>query len=200
VQAGRAAAPGRDPAAVQGSLTSRLFIAAPPPAAIRRQLATFAAKLGNDRLRLVPAVNLHVTVLFLGEVEDARVEELVQRLAWVAGRETSFQLAVGHALPAPPRRPRMLWALVAPSQPLLRLSRDLHAAARPLAPGLAKPLRGYGHITLARFRPPLDGLEATTLVLDPDAFAVTEVSVMRSLLSPTGATYDTVASLPLAAE
>lgn len=164
---------------------------------MRRQLATFTVELGDDRLRLVPVANLHVTVVFLGEVEDARVDELVQRLAWVAGREPAFQLAVGRALPAPPRRPRMLWALVAPSQPLLRLSRDLHAAARPLAPGLAKPLRGYGHITLARFRPPLDALEATGLALDPDSFAVTEVSLMRSRLSSSGATYDQQAVLPL---
>jgi RNA 2',3'-cyclic 3'-phosphodiesterase len=168
-----------------------------PPAAMCRQLAAFAAELGDDRLRLVPAANLHVTVVFLGEVEDARADELVQRLAWVAGRETAFRLGVGHAMPAPARRPRMLWALVAPSQPLLRLSRDLHTAARPLAPGLARPLRGYGHITLARFRPPLEGLEATTLALDPDSFAVREVSLMRSRLAPTGASYDRLAVLPL---
>jgi 2'-5' RNA ligase len=164
---------------------------------MRQHLATFATGLGDDRLRLVPAANLHVTVVFLGDVEDARVDELVQRLAWVAGPETAFPLTVAHAMPAPPRRPRMLWALVAPSQPLQQLSRDLHTAARPLAPGMAKPLRGYGHITLARFRPPLDGLEATTLALDPDTFAVTEVSLMRSQLSPTGASYDRLAVLPL---
>jgi RNA 2',3'-cyclic 3'-phosphodiesterase len=168
-----------------------------PPAAMRCQLAAFAEDLGDDRLRLVPAANLHVTIVFLGDVQDARVDDLVRRLAWVAGRETAFRLVVGHAMPAPARRPRMLWALVAPSQPLLRLSRDLHTAARPLAPGLAKPLRGYGHITLARFRPPLDGPEATTLELDPDSFTVTEVSLMRSQLSPTGASYELLAALPL---
>jgi 2'-5' RNA ligase len=168
-----------------------------PPEAMRRELAGFTTALGHPQLRRVPAENLHVTVLFLGDVPAADVPELGERLAWVAGREPAFRLELGHALPAPARRPRMLWALVAPSEALLRLSRDLHAAARRLAPEQAKPLRGYGHITLARFRSEVPGLAATTLDLSPSSFDVTELLLMESQLSPAGARYDVQAALSL---
>jgi RNA 2',3'-cyclic 3'-phosphodiesterase len=147
---------------------------------------------------VVPTENLHVTVLFLGAVPRDAVGELAGRLAAVAAREDPFTVAIGHVLPGPPRRPYMLWALVAASEPLLRLSRAMHDAAKRLAPAQAKPLRGYAHVTLARGRGPVGGIAAATLDPAPPAFEVRELQLLRSHLSPRGARYETVTDLPLA--
>jgi len=166
---------------------------------MREQLASYVTGLGLDGLRPVPADNLHVTVVFLGNVADADIERLAAEMAAVCAREPAFALQVMHARPAPERRPRMLWALIGASDPLARLSRSLHEVARHAAPNRAKPLRGYGHITLARYRRPLPELEAAELPLDEHRFGVGELQLVRSRLSPKGARYDTVAILPLSA-
>lgn len=168
-----------------------------PPQAVRERLHAAAVSLGHPALRVVPAENLHVTVLFLGPVARDVVEELAGRLGQIAAREDPFALAIGHVLPGPPRRPYMLWALVTASEPLLRLSRTMHEMAKPLAPEQAKPLRGYAHVTLARGRGHVRGLEADTLESAPPAFEVREVQLLRSHLSPKGARYETVKDLPL---
>jgi 2'-5' RNA ligase len=164
---------------------------------VRERLHAHAASLGHPDLRVLPVENLHVTVLFLGNVARERIEELAGRLGQTAAREDPFELAIGHVLPGPPRRPYMLWALVTASEPLLRLSRTMHETAKPLAPEQAKPLRGYAHVTLARGRGHVRGLEAETLEPPPPAFEVREVQLLRSHLSPRGARYETVAKLPL---
>jgi 2'-5' RNA ligase len=162
------------------------------------QLASYVTGLALDGIRAVPAEHLHVTVVFLGNVADADIEGLASGMAQVCAREPAFALHVLHACPAPERRPRMLWALIGASDPLARLSRSLHEVARHAAPDRARPLRGYGHITLARFRQPLPELTAAELPLDAHDFAVGELQLVRSKLSPKGARYDTVARLPLA--
>jgi 2'-5' RNA ligase len=172
-------------------------VAVTPPAAVRDRLHAHAASLGHPALRVVPTENLHITVLFLGRVARDDVEELSGRLGETAARGDPFTLAIGHLLPGPPRRPYMLWALVTASEPLLRLSRTMHETAKPLAPEQAKPLRGYAHVTLARGRGHVRGIEADRLEPAPPAFDVREVQLLRSHLSPRGARYETVAELPL---
>ena len=172
-------------------------MAAVPPRELRERLASFTVKLERDGLRVLPAEQLHVTVVFLGNVADAAIGALAAEMASVTAREPAFALEVLHARPAPERRPRMLWALVGASEPLVRLSRSLHEVARHAAPDRAKPLRGYPHITLARYRRPLPELEAMELPLAERRFDVTELHLIRSHLSPKSARYETVSALPL---
>ena len=173
-------------------------MAAVPPRELRERLASFTTGLGLDDLRILPAEQLHVTVVFLGNVADAAIAELAAEMASVTAREPPFVLEVVNARPAPERRPRMLWAVLGPSDPLVRLSRSLHETARHAAPDRAKPLRGSPHITLARYRRPLPGLSAMELPPMERRIDVTELQLVRSNLSPKGARYETVSALPLA--
>jgi 2'-5' RNA ligase len=46
----------------------RLFVAVPLPAEIKNALRALPGAMQSDALRLVPAENWHLTVLFLGNV------------------------------------------------------------------------------------------------------------------------------------
>ncbi len=173
-------------------------MAAVPRGELRERLWSFTTGLGLDGLRVLPADQLHVTVVFLGNVVDAAIAELAADMASVTAREPAFALELVNARPAPERRPRMLWAVLETSEQLARLSRSLHEAARHAAPDRAKPLRGSPHITLARYRRALPELEAMELSPMERRFDVTELHLVRSFLSPKGARYETVSTLPLA--
>jgi 2'-5' RNA ligase len=173
-------------------------VAAVPPRELRDRLASFTAGVGADGLRALPAEQLHVTVVFLGDVVDTAIAALAAEMAAVTASEPAFELGVVSARPAPERRPRMLWAVLGASEPLIRISRSLHETARQAAPDRAKPLRGSPHITLARYRRPLPELEAMELPLEERRFDVTELHLIRSQLSQQGARYETVSALPLA--
>lgn len=173
-------------------------MAAVPPRELRERLASFTAAVGCDGLRVLPAEQLHATVVFLGNVCEAAIAALAADMASVTARVPAFALEILNARPAPERRPRMLWAALEASEPLTGLSRSLHEAARHAAPDRARPLRGNPHITLARYRRPLPELEPMELPLAEPRFDVTELHLVRSRLSPKGARYETVSALPLA--
>jgi RNA 2',3'-cyclic 3'-phosphodiesterase len=196
VQAGRAAASGGAAADQPGRLTARLFAAALPPPALRTRLAAGVAALRDDALRAVPVENLHVTVEFLGDVAEDEIEPLTAALREVVSCLPAFSLRVIGTELAPKRRPRMLWAVTERSEPLGSLAREVDRAAAPFAPARGRPAGERGHITLARFRGRVMGLEPQSL---EEEFAVDEVVLMRSRLSPAGATYAVVAAMPLSA-
>jgi 2'-5' RNA ligase len=171
-------------------------VAVTPPEAVRAQLHAYALSLGLPDTRVIPAENLHVTVLFLGNVAEAAIADLAAALVVVAASQPRFSLGIPHAAPGPPRRPTMLWGEVAGGEPVLRLSRAMHEAAAPFAPDRAQPQR-TPHVTLARARSRLRGVERMALALDPPAFQVHELELIRSRLSPHRARYETVAALRL---
>ena len=197
MQAGRAAAPGGAAADHQGRLSARLFAAALPPLALRTELADHVAALRIDALRAVPLESLHVTIDFLGDVAEADVELLTAAVREVATRHAPFSLRLAGTQPAPKRRPRMLWAVTEPSDPLGSLARDVHDAAAPFAPGRGQPAGEHGHITLARFRGRITWRETGPVPVTEPEFAVVEMHLVRSRLSPGGAAYETVAALAL---
>jgi 2'-5' RNA ligase len=68
------------------------------------------SRAGAD-VKWVEAENLHVTLLFLGEVDDREVADVCRAVALVAGRHESFSLSVAGVGCFPnPRRPRVVWA------------------------------------------------------------------------------------------
>src|SRR5712691_3994231 len=75
----------------------RLFVALSPPAAALAELEEAAAPLRESwpELRWVGADRWHVTLAFLGEVGDDKLDELARRLARAAGRHAGYPLAIG---------------------------------------------------------------------------------------------------------
>jgi 2'-5' RNA ligase len=141
---------------------------------------------------------LHLTLKFLGEVEEAREGELRAALAEAAGpagAERPVTLAIGGCGVFPDfRRPRVVWVGIAP-EPALELLQDrVERAFVPLGfPAEARAFRP--HLTLGRAtreaRPrDFNGLEATLAgIACAETVAVADLDLMQSTLQSSGAVY-----------
>ena len=138
----------------ESSPTRRCFIAVPLDEAAAEDLAEFTARLGLPGLRPTPRQNLHLTLKFLGEVEDTRLPALIQGLERAAEGITPFDLQVGGAAILPnARRPRLLAAELDCPEPLSRLHERIQDAMA--ACGFRREDRAFRpHITLGRFKRP----------------------------------------------
>jgi 2'-5' RNA ligase len=195
--------------------TRRLFVAAWLGEAARGEAAALAKRLRADgaspSIRWVDPANLHVTLRFLGDVAGDRVEGLVRSLERSLRGAAPFEYRLGGVgtFPSPAalrrgRDPRVLWAALETGGPeLARLASRVERAV--MAAGVSdaiddRPFRA--HVTLGRFRSRPRGLDRTIRLLEEVEFRgrahfFEEVTLAESRLTPRGAMYETVESLPL---
>jgi 2'-5' RNA ligase len=136
-----------------------MFVAVtPPPQAVEHLDEFLEVRRASGRFRWVPADQLHVTVAFLADVPDRRLDDLVERLGRAATRRTAFETAVagGGAFPNVGRA-RVLWAgLDLDDARRTELSR-LAGGARAAANRAGVPVDGQRfrpHVTVARLGQP----------------------------------------------
>jgi RNA 2',3'-cyclic 3'-phosphodiesterase len=165
----------------------RTFVALIPPAGALAELADAVAPLheAHPDLRWTPPTQWHLTLAFLGDVDEGRVPELTERLDRAAHRYPPLRLVLAgggrfgdrvlwtRVLPAPaddrelsiptrrvvrvgtPSRASKHGQSSQPAEGLRRLAASTAAAAR--RSGMGVDQRGYRpHITLARSRPGAD--------------------------------------------
>lgn len=172
----------------------RTFIAIDLPDETKVQLVHVIQKLRRCSIHAtwVQPDNLHITMKFLGDIDEALLPQIIQQLDDVARNEQSFIVALSHIGFLPPRgKPRVLCTATDQQRHLALLTRQLQ---RRLAP-LGFPVEGRltPHITLARLKSDknLDQLKkllATTTL--NCSFTVTGLNLYRSTLHPDGARYD----------
>lgn len=174
----------------------RLFVGLRPPPAIRAQLLTLTDGVENARWQ--DDDQLHLTLRFVGEVEARQGDDLAEALEWV--RIAPFTLVlrgVGHF----ERRgaPSILWAGVAPSEPLAILHGRVERACR--RAGLEPEGRKFApHVTLARLNRsarPIGGWLANGGTFASDAWPVEHMALFESHLTPLGSEYEPVVRYPL---
>jgi len=139
--------------------------------------------------------NLHLTLKFLGPVDEPRLVDVRAALAGAAALAAPFELAVAGlgAFPTP-ARPRVVWAGVdRGGAALAALAGAVEDALAPL--GVPREARAFSaHVTLGRVRQPRGdpALAAALAAAAGRGFGVLRVarlSLMRSDLSPNGARY-----------
>ncbi len=161
----------------------RLFFALWPDGALRQQLESHVRRRLPRRLgRPVPLENLHITLLFLGQVPAAQLDCVLDAPAGVAA--APFELVLDHVGHWP--RPRVLW--VGPRHTPPALFRLVGALRQALAPcGLALDRRPYqAHMTVLRkvARAPDRAVE-----IEPVTWRVSSYSLMESLPVEGGVVY-----------
>lgn len=156
-------------------------------------------------VRWAETEKLHLTLKFLGEVAEARLDDVVAALAEAASRHRPFWLAAGGIGGYPSiGRPRVLWAgLASGHREIGLLAADVERAVEPLGfPREARPFSG--HVTLGRVRSPRGVSRVTKAAagLADRAFGqwrVGEMVLYRSYLRPTGSIYEPLARFELGA-
>jgi 2'-5' RNA ligase len=180
----------------------RLFVAVTPPEAARADLAAAVALLREvpGAPRWTAPERWHLTLLFLGPVDESRVPRLEEALGGaVVGTPAMTLRFAGGGRFGSRRRPQVAWAGVdGDVAPLTELATRLSRAARRLElPVEDRPFRA--HLTLGRWRP--GGLADADVVDElagyrgPD-WPVTEVQLVESHLGP-NPRHDVVATWPV---
>ncbi|HWA25331.1 MAG TPA: RNA 2',3'-cyclic phosphodiesterase [Lacunisphaera sp.] len=125
----------------------RLFVALVPPPTVQAELAAIAVPLPG--VRWIPAENIHLTLRFIGETDDAKAERYHAALARV--RVEPFILPVAGVGVFPTRgAPRVLWAGVGNGHTrLYQLRKQVDEALLTVDTGLAMP-SFHPHFTVGR--------------------------------------------------
>jgi 2'-5' RNA ligase len=175
----------------------RTFVAVDPGKAIRQQMIALQEALARTgaEVKWVEPDNLHLTLLFLGEVDDREVPRVCRIVQEGCARQPPFPLSIeGVGCFPNPRRPRIVWVGVGEgTQPLVFLHDALEIPLQEL--GYRREERRYTpHLTLGRVKGERDtqGL-AQTLARRVDwkggETVAREVLVMSSELRPAGPSY-----------
>lgn len=187
----------------------RLFVAIAVPAFVKERLAEVQGEL---REMLSPHSaswtklnNMHLTLRFLGQVEEHKIAELKLSLEAVIKNFGRLELICERLGCFPDLRyPRVIWAWVHDEpQCLNELVLQINAATKPFA---EKPpdARFEGHITLARprqIRRPeakvIADFVRSAVERRFGAWSASEVELIQSQLSPGGSRYTTLAKFSL---
>jgi len=183
----------------------RCFLALDIPSPVRNYLARFAREsLTKGEVRWVGPEQMHVTLVFAGEIPGATATALRDALLDVDAWPMSFALAdLGHF---PPRgEPRVVWAgLSGDTDELRRIQGLLAARAEQL--GIEREKRPFSpHITLGRVKSSfgayaiVDQLKEVGETLRGKPFETTTMTLYESELTPRGAVYRPVARRDLMA-
>ncbi len=125
----------------------RLFTGLEIPQSIALRLSMLCA--GLPGARWIDPENYHITLRFIGDVDDIVAHEFASALSEI--RFEPFEIQLDGLGSFGGRKPRAIWAGIAPSESLLALQRAHESAAR--AAGLPPEPRNFTpHLTLARLR------------------------------------------------
>ena len=182
----------------------RLFVAIWPGDQLRKSLRGLQDGLRNrcPDVRWTPPEQLHITVKFLGEVEDRRVPEIVAGLEKATASCKPFDLRVVNAGCFPPRGDvRIVWAGVEDAAGVVAGCAGVVDGALEVV-GFARESRAFSaHITIGRVREDRSSGRLREIVESakwgPQVQEISEIRLMSSVLSPRGSVYDTVAAIPL---
>lgn len=156
-------------------------------------LAVAPLRKAEPELLWVPTAKLHLTMKFLGDVEDASATPLAGAADAVSARHRPFTMTLEGVGAFPNfRRARVVWMGIDAEPRLELLHHDLEVACRKL--GYEVEGRAFRpHVTLARMRAPLapDRVRRFARLARRVTFAVTEkvtrLTLCESTLSRDGA-------------
>lgn len=179
----------------------RLFVAIFPPPEVREALSQAVKILPvKGDVRWVPARNVHLTLKFLGDVPEEKVDEIGSVLEEISAGYGPFEVEPSGfgAFPSE-RKARVVWSGVGEGAETLRsIAEELEPRLEAL--GFEREKRGYTpHITLGRARKRPAKLEAA----DADGatrvpgFTARRLELVESALGGKGASYSTVIGYPL---
>lgn len=180
----------------------RLFVALDIPQDTRHALGAIIERLrGICRgARWLRAESIHVTLKFIGHVEEARLPAIQGALA-DARSNSPIDIAFRHFGFFPnERHPHVFWAGIEAGPELAALAGSIESSLEPL--GINREQRAFRpHLTLARFKtedglPKLRAMLASLPSQNFGTMTATQFDLYETALKPEGAVHTKLASYP----
>jgi 2'-5' RNA ligase len=182
----------------------RTFVAIKLPSEVKELLKTIQTGLdrGLKGVSWVKPESIHLTLKFLGEIDDAKVQKASAELLKAAAGIGPFKVELEGVGSFPnPRNPRVVWAGVRENIVLLKLYKSVEE--RLTAVGFEADDRPFApHLTLCRIKSAEDGRSLGKLLgeVKPEAkaaFTVSSFVFMKSVLKPSGAEHTSIQEFAL---
>lgn len=173
----------------------RAFVAVEIP--VFSEVDALIEALRNCRARLsVPrASSLHVTLKFLGDIDQGKIGDISGVMRTVAAKFQPFEAQVIGVGAFPNfRNPRILWIGVEDDGSLGRIAEDIDIGLASV--GFPREQRGFrSHVTIARIKSKSNLEQAMSLISGKESssfgsFQVNEMKLKKSTLTPSGAIYE----------
>lgn len=171
-------------------MTNRLFIALKLPQEIREEICTISRNIYSTQVnrKWEPAEKLHMTVKFLGNVEETKTPEIIRTFSEAVSGYNKIRASYekfGFFLP------HILWVSLNTQNHLFQLVHNIEEKFSKI--GFEKEKRPFkSHITLLRMKenPDPDFIHAFRDHKLPEReFEITEAVLVRSTLKPSGSVY-----------
>ncbi|MFH0826478.1 MAG: RNA 2',3'-cyclic phosphodiesterase [Candidatus Omnitrophota bacterium] len=185
----------------------RTFIAIELPQEIRESLAQLQDRLKQSHadVKWVDPQNIHLTLKFLGEIDAEQLDKIIRVLEQVCLGKKTFQMRLSSIGAFPKMHfPRVLWVSVDKGESETKeIAAELEEKVSIF--GVPKEKRSFSsHITIGRVRSNLfkDKLVNDLKMigsLEGKEFAVTELTLFKSTLTPKGAAYEALKTASLKA-
>jgi len=182
----------------------RLFIAIDAPGTVRsalRGIRTELAASGADVKWDTPD-KYHCTLLFLGDVADSALEEVIGLTARAVQGCRQFEAGYrGIGFFPVPDRARVVWVGMHDDGSSRRLHEILAATLKVYCSNEERQGSFHPHVTLGRVRSPRQLRRlitiAESITFDHPPVAVREITIIKSDLRPAGSVYTALRSIPL---
>jgi RNA 2',3'-cyclic 3'-phosphodiesterase len=179
----------------------RTFIAVNLDPAVRARIAEAEEDFRIKGVRLVDPELIHVTLKFLGNVEEGRIDEIAAALGKVKAAPFDARLQSIGGFPND-RSPRVIWIGAEPGESFNDLNRQVED--RLADSGFEREGRFKPHVTIGRVKFPdpeqkqrLPGLFEKYRTFDAGGMKVDRIHVMQSRLSPKGPKYEALREIML---
>lgn len=177
----------------------RLFIAIPLPKYVQKDLEGYTQQFPHiPGLKWTAPQNFHITVQFLGEVQEKHVEEIQKHLTAIAETTKPFKLLFQNITWAPPNKePRMIWVNFSNDRQYDALVKKTSDTVNEFVPKhlhdeqVMRKVR-HPHITLARLKNSTiaHSIKLFPLKLKKDTINVASFELWVSELTPDGPIYN----------
>ncbi|MBW7956748.1 MAG: RNA 2',3'-cyclic phosphodiesterase [Deltaproteobacteria bacterium] len=158
------------------------------------RLAQARLDRGSPSINWVRPEAMHLTLKFLGEVDERLIDALGNGLENAASGTGPFNLTVEGVGAFPnQRRPRVIWAGIGASAELTELKERIEQSINAL--GFEPEEREFSpHLTLCRIKTPEDSMLMGSVLSEENPplkteFTVSSVVLFKSVLRPKGAEY-----------
>ena len=171
----------------------RCFIAIDLPQEAKKELAAIQKKLPEAKMNLVALDNIHLTLKFLGELNEKQVDGVIGALKSLKFLKFKAKLSGTGVFPTPSFI-RTVWVGVEPKEKLLIIHDALYEALTKV--GFVKDKSFENHVTLARVKWIGNKIEfidkLKKIKVKPIEFSVDKISLKKSTLTKQGPIYEDI--------